>query len=137
VSEFHLDLVAAKGDVDDLNHISNVAYVRWVQEVARAHSHASGWSMPEYQKLGAVWVVRRHDIEYLAPAFAGDAIRLETWVESWQAASATRRTRISRVAGGAAAELARATTIWVLVSTDGGRPRRIPPEMRAAFENPR
>jgi len=129
VSEFHLDLVAAQSDVDDLNHVSNVAYVRWVQEVARAHSEAGGWGMAEYQKLGAVWVVRRHDIEYLAPAFAGDAIRLSTWVESWQAASASRRTRIMR--GGT--ELARATTLWVLVSTEGGRPRRIPPDMRAAF----
>ena len=125
--EFHLDIVAAKEDIDELGHVSNVAYVRWVQEAARAHSEASGFGMAEYQKLGAVWVVRRHDIEYLLPAFAGDAIRLTTWVESWNAASAERRTRIVR--GGE--ELARATTLWVLVAN--GRPKRIPPEMRAAF----
>ena len=131
--EFQLDIVAAKDDIDELGHVSNVAYVRWVQQVARGHSEASGFGMAEYQKQGAVWVVRRHDIEYLLPAFAGDAIRLTTWVESWTAATASRRTRISR----GAEELARATTLWVLVSAEGGRPRRIPPEMRAAFEKMR
>src|SRR5262249_6496387 len=96
--------------------------------IAAAHSAAVGWDFAAYQKIGAVWVVRKHEIEYLAPAFAGEAVTLETWVAEWDAASSTRRTRILR----GATELARASTLWVLVGLPGGGPRRIPTEMRAA-----
>ena len=41
---------------------------------ALAHSAAEGWPAEAYQKLGAGWVVRSHQIEYLQPAFPGDQI---------------------------------------------------------------
>ncbi len=127
---FSIEITTPPSDIDDLGHVSNVAFVRWIQEVAVAHSAASGWTFAEYQRIGAIFVVRKHEVEYLAPAFAGDRITLSTWVEAWTAATADRRTRIVRDG----VELVRATTLWVLVSTEGGRPRRIPPEMRGAFE---
>ena len=30
-------------------------------------------------------------------------------------------------------EVAKAETLWAMVATEGGRPRRIPPEVRALF----
>jgi acyl-CoA thioester hydrolase len=128
---FRLKLTAAPDDVDGLGHVSNLVYLRWVQDAAQAHSEAVGWDMPAYRKLGAVFVVRRHEIEYLAPAFAGDAIEAATWVDEWNPASSLRRTRLTRASDGA--ELARAATQWVMVSLTSGRPRRIPDEVRRAF----
>ena len=92
--EFHQQMVAPSSDVDELGHVSNIAYVRWIQEVAKAHSAAVGLDHAAYVRLGAVFVVRRHDIEYLAPAYGGDAIRLTTWIAKWGAATSERRTRI-------------------------------------------
>ena len=134
--EFTLEIVAAAEDVDELGHISNVCYVRWVQDVAKAHSSSVGWDYAAYVRAGAVFVVRRHEIEYVVPAYAGDAIRLVTWVQSWRGATCERRTRIERAADGR--ELARGVTQWVLVAAPkagetGGRPRRIPPDIVAAF----
>jgi acyl-CoA thioester hydrolase len=130
-SSFRLEIVASEGEIDELGHVSNIAYVRWVQEVARAHSHAAGWDAPKYQQLGAVWVTRRHEVDYLSPAYLADRIALRTWIESWRGASAVRRTEITRTTDERL--LARATTLWVLVDVKDGRPRRVPAEMIAAF----
>ena len=129
--EFRLEVLAVPDDIDELGHVSNLVYVRYVQEAAKAHSLAVGWSYEAYLKLGAVFVVRKHDIEYLAPAYAGDRIVLTTFVASWSAATSVRRTRIARAGDGK--ELARASTLWALVSTESGRPRRIPIEVRDSF----
>ena len=124
-------LVAQPSEIDELGHVSNVVVVRWVQDVAVAHSSAVGWDYEAYRRHGAVFVVRRHEVDYLRPAFAGDEVLLETWIESWRAASSVRCTRIVRAADGV--ELATARTQWVLVSTASGRPRRIPPAIASAF----
>jgi len=128
---FEMELTAEGGDIDELGHVSNVVFVRWVLEAAKAHSRAAGLDYDAYMRLGAVFVVRRHEVEYLLPAFAGDRVRLVTWVESWRGATSLRRTRVLRAAGGA--ELARAATTWAFVSTVGGRPRRIPADVATAF----
>lgn len=128
-----MDIVAAPEDIDGLGHVSNLVYVRWVQDVAAAHSTAVGYGLDAYRDLGLVFVVRRHEIDYLRPAYAGDSIRLRTWVESWKAATSVRMTSIWRIGDGEPVELARASTLWALVAMDSGRPRRIPDELRQVF----
>jgi acyl-CoA thioester hydrolase len=117
--------------MDELGHVSNLVYVRFVLDVARAHSEAVGWDHAAYVRLGAVFVVRKHEIEYLAPTYAGEALTVITWVERWTAATAVRHTRIVRERD--AREVTRSTALWAMVSTESGRPRRIPIEVRAAF----
>lgn len=130
-SPFRLELTAATADVDALGHVSNIAYVRWIQRVAEAHSAARGYDWPAYRRLGAVFVVRRHEIDYLRSAYAGDRVLLSTWVESWRMASCVRRTEVVRSGDGAA--LVRAATRWALVSFASGKPRRIPDALRDEF----
>jgi len=132
--EFVQEIIAAPEDIDELGHVSNVVYVRWIQDVARAHSNAVGWDADAYRRTGGIFVVRKHEIEYLAPAFAGDRIVLTTWIEGWAAASSPRMTRIARADGTA---LARATTLWAYVAVENGRPRRIPKEIVEAFTDVR
>ena len=127
---FRFPIIAADADIDELGHVSNLVYVRWVLETATAHSLAVGWGHPEYRALGAVFVVRRHEIDYLAPVTAGQQLVAETWVESWRAASCVRRTEIRRDR----TIVAHAATTWAFVSTVSGRPLRIPDHLRARFE---
>ena len=128
---FRLEVTPVPEDIDTLEHVSNITYVRWVQQVAEAHSTAVGWDQTAYRALGRVFVVRRHEIDYKRPALAGDLVILETWVESWRAASSIRKTIIKRASDDA--ELARASTEWVLVSFDTGRPGRITDQLRSDF----
>jgi acyl-CoA thioester hydrolase len=128
---FRHELVARPDDMDELGHVSNITYVRWLQLAATEHSAAVGWNTAAYRALGAVFVVRRHEIDYRAPAYAGERIELCTWVEWWRTASSQRRTEIRRLSDGVL--LVGAATLWALVAFEGGRPRRIPDELRRAF----
>ncbi|MCA9623208.1 MAG: acyl-CoA thioesterase [Myxococcales bacterium] len=121
-------------DIDALGHASNIAYVRWIQDVAKAHSEAVGWDHARYLELGALFVVRRHEIDYLRSAFASDSLVATTQIHGFKAATCRRHTRIHRVADGI--ELARAVTTWALVSAEDGRPKRIPPAIHEAFARP-
>jgi acyl-CoA thioester hydrolase len=60
---FTMPLEVGEDDIDMLGHASNIAYLRWVQDVAVAHSAAVGLDMEGYSQLGAVFVVRRHEID--------------------------------------------------------------------------
>lgn len=131
---FHQRIIAAPEEIDELGHASNIAYVRWLQEVAKAHSRAIGWDHAAYVEAGAVFVVRRHEIEYLAPVYVGDELLVVTWLEGWTKVTSDRRTRIERPRDGR--EVARARTLWAFVAMDTGRPRRIPAEMVEAFARP-
>jgi acyl-CoA thioester hydrolase len=130
VSErFTMTITAIDADIDELRHVSNLVYLRWVLDVATAHSAALGWGHPEYRALGGVFVVRRHEIDYLAQVTAGQEVIAATWVESWKAASCVRRTEISR----GEHVVARAATTWAFVSLASGRPQRIPEQLVALF----
>ncbi|MEO7096819.1 MAG: acyl-CoA thioesterase [Polyangiales bacterium] len=132
--EFRLTITPTAADIDELGHVSNVVYVRWIQDAAKGHSAAAGWPHDAYVKLGAVFVVHKHLIEYRAPAYAGDVLEAITFIATWAAATSERRTRIVRVADGK--ELVRAVTTWAFVATDTGRPRRIAPEIVTSFAQP-
>ena len=119
-------------DIDELEHVSNLVYLRWVLEVALSHSAALGWDHAAYRRLGAVFVVRRHEIDYLAPVVLGDEVQVTTWVDSWKQVSCVRKTELVRRRDGAA--VARAATQWAFIDY-AGKPRRIPPELLELFTN--
>ncbi|MFI5302129.1 MAG: acyl-CoA thioesterase [Polyangiales bacterium] len=130
-ARFVFDVPVEPEDIDVLGHVSNLVYVRWVQDAAWRHSSAVGWDHAAYVRLGALFVVRRHELDYLASAIAGDVARITTWVDSWSAASSIRRTEATRVSDGRV--LLRAATTWAMVSAKTGRPTRIVPEIVRAF----
>ena len=124
---FQHAFVVEASDIDQLGHANNVAYVRWVQDVAAAHWHAlypAGPDMPPQ-----VWVVQEHQIRYMRSAYAGDELRALTWVADVKGASSKRRTRIERVADEQL--LCAAETQWVLLDAGSGRPVRVPGEVAA------
>lgn len=132
--EWRLAITATNDDIDELGHVSNLVYVRWVQDAAKGHSAAAGWPHDAYVKIGAVFVVHKHIIEYLASAYAGDRVEAITYVANWSAATSERHTRIVRVADGK--ELVRSVTTWAFVATSTGRPRRIAREVIESFARP-
>jgi acyl-CoA thioester hydrolase len=124
----HRTTVAAD-DIDDLAHASNVRYVQWILDAAVAHSVAVGVGQAEYRIRGHVFVVRRHEIEYLRPALVNDELDVETRVVGFTAATAERHTIIRRAADEVVLALGRST--WVLVAHASGRPQRIPEDLRS------
>ncbi|NML64067.1 acyl-CoA thioesterase [Hymenobacter sp. RP-2-7] len=112
-------------DIDQLGHANNVAYVRWVQDVAAAHWHYL--YPPSPAQPPQVWVVQEHLVRYHRSAYAGDELRALTWVADVNGARSKRLTRIERVADGQL--LCAAETQWVLLDAGSGRPVRVPAEV--------
>src|SRR5215468_3449016 len=125
---FAIPILPTPDDIDELGHVSNLVYLRWVAEVAMAHSRARGWDFPRYRALGAAFMVRRHEIDYIAQVTLGQELRGETWVDSWRAASCLRRTELFRDG----TVVARAATTWAMIGLASGRPQRIPEELLAS-----
>jgi acyl-CoA thioester hydrolase len=121
-------------DIDELGHASNIAYVRWIQDVAVAHSAEVGLDLSTYQRIGAIFVVVRHEIDYLRPALRGDKLKARTWISSVMAAKCLRETEITREQDGIL--LAKSITTWGFIEVATGRPRRISDFVRSAFYPP-
>lgn len=128
---FPFPITAQATDIDELGHVSNLVYLRWVLEAATAHSVARGWGQAEYLALGSVWVVRRHELDYLAQVTVGQSLIAETWVDSWKAASCVRKTELVRDG----IVVARAATTWAFMSMSSGRPTRIADVVLDAFRD--
>ncbi len=128
---FQHEIVVVPGDIDVLGHASNITFVRWIQDTALAHSAAVGLDVDAYKELGAVFVIVRHEIDYVRPAMLGDAIEARTWVDSVQAAKCVRITELVRKVDQQV--LARGQTTWAFIEIATGRPKRIAMSVREAF----
>ncbi len=84
------------------------------------------------QIASILWVVVRHEIDYLRPAFPGEQLTAHTWVGAATAATYERLTEIVRVSDEKV--IARARSVWCPVNAQTKRPRRVDAEMRARFE---
>jgi len=116
--------------IDGNGHVNNVAYVQWMQDVAIRHSDASGCAQAA-RDAGATWVVRKHSVEYLRPAFEGDQITVMTWVTNFRRALSLRKYKFIRTSDNTI--LSKGETDWVFVDAVTGRPRIIPQEVKGAF----
>lgn len=123
-------VTVADADIDELQHANNVAYIRWLQDVAIAHSNAVGLDFAAYQRLGGVFVVRRQEVDYLRPVVRGARLELRTWIESAMAAKCIRMTEMCSDDG---TVVCRAKTTWGYIDIVTARPARIPQAVRDAF----
>lgn len=118
----------AAADIDELGHVNNVVYLRWVQEAAVAHWRAAA---PADLQAEVVWVVLRHEIDYRRPARAGDEVIGRTWVGDATGSRFERFTEFVRAADGSV--LAQARSVWCPLNARTGRPRRIDPSLHDYF----
>jgi len=119
-------------EIDRFGHANNLVYLAWMIDAAVAHSAAQGWDADRYERLGAVWVVRSHEIKYVEPAYEGQPVVVRTWVADMTKVSSTRRYKIVRA--GDERVLAKAATRWAFVDRGTGRLRAIPEELSESFE---
>jgi acyl-CoA thioester hydrolase len=125
---FELVLRVEDADIDRQGHVNNLVYLRWAQDVATAHWQSFA-SKEDDETL--LWVVMRHEIDYMAPALLGDELRIRTWIGKAKGLTFERHTEIVRAAD--EQTLARARTLWCPLSTRTGRPQRISASLRAQF----
>ena len=124
-------LTVVHEDLDALNHVNNLQYLRWTLKAASAHSSHVGWPSSRYRELGMGWVVRSHEITYKVPAKLNDEIAIHTWIKSFDKVTSIRKYEIIRQSD--ARVCAIAETRWVFVDFETLQLVPIPVEVRAAF----
>ena len=125
---FTRPFTAAPADIDELGHVNNAVWVRWVQELAVAHWEAV---TPADQRAAFVWVVTRHAIDYRGNLAAGGTVTGETWVP--EPPRGARFDRRFRFIGEGGRVLVEGVTTWALLDRATGRLLRVRPEIAAPF----
>jgi acyl-CoA thioester hydrolase len=125
---FTLPFTATSADIDELGHVNNAVWVRWIQEMATTHWNAVA---PPDHRAAYIWVVIRHEIDYLGNVGPGEGVTGRTWIDS-----APRGARFDRNVDFADASgkiLVRAKTTWALIDRASGRLVRVREEIAAPF----
>ena len=128
---FEVMMPVERADIDQLGHVNNVTYVRWVQDAAVAHWRAVA---PADDQAKVMWIVLRHEIDYRQPALLGDTILARTWVGTASRLKFERLTELLRAADRML--LAKARTLWCPIDVRTGRPVSVSAEVRARFSAP-
>jgi acyl-CoA thioester hydrolase len=125
--QFEQSFTAQGADIDELGHVNNTVWVRWVQNMATAHWTAAATPA---QVDAYVWVVVRHEIDYLGNLKQGESVAARTWVADAASGAKFDRyvefTKDGRV-------IVRATTTWVILDRIKLRPIRVPKEVVERF----
>lgn len=125
---FRMRLHVGKQHIDNLDHVNNVVYVNWVQDVAEAH-----WKSTASDDLRRQcrWVVMRQQVDYYQSVMEGEDLELITWVDPAHGPRQIRHVSIQRISDGKVA--AYAETTWCLLDPNTSKPRRIGPEIDRAI----
>ena len=115
-------------DIDLFNHVNNVVYVRWIQDVSTAHWNARATSA---QKETIGWIVVRHEVDFLTPARLGDEIIARTWVGTAAKNIFERHTEFLRA--GDQKIIARGRTLWCPIDLHSLKPKRVGPDIYEQF----
>lgn len=122
MARFTLAFTPIPADIDELGHVNNAIWVRWVQDIAVAHWDAVASAE---QRAAFIWVVTRHEIDYRGNVGPGETVTGETWVpEPPRGARFDRHVRFIGADGRVKVE---AVTTWAMLDRATGRLLRVRP----------
>ena len=82
--------------------------------------------------LGLAWVVKTHHIEYVREAHQDDELIIRTWIEKVTSTRVTRCYECKRISDDQL--IAQASTVWVIVDYESGRPKAFPKDLKTRFD---
>ena len=107
-------------EIDELNHVNNMHYLKYMENAAKIH-----WSKLSDLALNNkfVWVVLRHEIDYLFSAKLNDELIVTTWIGKSYGVKSERYVQIKKDDR----TVLKSKTIWCLLTKKTMKPVRIPP----------
>ena len=104
-------------DIDQMGHVNNAVYLKWVQEAVIGYWRGIA---PAEALRRHLWVALRHEIDYRRPAFLGDRIEATVVAEGVEGCRASFRTFIKR----GEQVLAEVRSSWCCLDATTRRPAR-------------
>lgn len=76
---FEKQIKITEQHIDANNHVNNVQYVKWVEEIAGEH-----WDFVKYKTdfPNDIWMLLDHHIQYKKQVYLGDVIIIKTYPKS-------------------------------------------------------
>jgi acyl-CoA thioester hydrolase len=118
-------------ELDRRGCVNEGVYLDYVGECGIQVVAAHGWPVARMSAAGFAIILRRHQIEYLAPAFLGDELEIATWVGHVRRSTAMRYYTVTRTSDQHL--LARVHTYAVWLDLAAARPIRIPAHFMEDF----
>jgi YbgC/YbaW family acyl-CoA thioester hydrolase len=110
-------------DLDAYEHVNNVTYINYAEEVAAQEFAAKGWSPLKLSAANLAIATRRVHILYAAIAGWGDTLNISTQPLALTKTGGTRYVNIARADGSSVAEC---IIDWELTDRQSGEPRPLP-----------
>lgn len=117
---FEYTIKVSPEDLDELEHVNNVRYVQWMEDIAKRHWNERA---PEEIKQKYIWMVVRHEIDYKGQAFIGDELLLQTYVGDHTHVTTQRHVIIRNKITDKI--LIQALSTWCLLDANTKRPAKI------------
>lgn len=126
---FEKTITVSKGDLDQLNHVNNVRYVQWVQDIAEAH-----WLQNATKDIldNFFWVLVNHQINYKSPAFLGDQILVKTYITKSEGVTSIRH--VEFINTNTHKIIVSSITKWCLLSKVNNKPTRVISKISELFD---
>lgn len=114
--------IVTANEIDEYNHVNNVVYVQWMQNISDAH-----WKelSKKATNIDYVWFVIRHEVDYKNQAVLGDEVMLKTWVGKTEGIKSIRHFEIYRDE----TLLVKSQTTFCLLDAVTKKPKRITKEV--------
>jgi len=113
-------IIVLSEHLDDINHVNNVVYVQWMQDIAVEHWNSVATDTLKQELL---WMIKRHEVDYFNQAFLGDELTMETWTGDFTNVTWKRHYQIIRPADNK--KIISASSVWIPFERKTQRPRRV------------
>lgn len=110
-------------EIDIYNHVNNVVYVQWIQNIADKHWQELTKNITD---IDYVWFVVRHEIDYKNQAVLNDIVTVKTWVGKTEGVKSIRHVEIYKDD----ILLVKSQTTFCLLDAETKRPRRITQDIK-------
>ena len=121
---------AEAADIDELGHVNNTVWLRWVQDIAVAHWQAV--AEPDHVR-DYFWVVTRHEIDYRGNVGVGETVEATTFIPD--PPRGARFDRCVEFRGPEGRVIVAARSTWAMIERSSGRLARVRPDIAAPFYN--
>ena len=121
-------ITVTESDLDDLNHVNNVRYIKWANKIAKEH-----WLQNASEEISKnyFWVMVSNFIEYKSSALLNDVVKLKTYIEKTEGVLSTRIVEMTNAKTGKL--FAKSETKWCFINNETKRLTRITPEIAKIF----
>ena len=125
---FETQISVTKDDLDELNHVNNVRYVEWVNDVAKLH-----WQKNTSKEINDnyYWVLLSHNIDYKSSAYLNEVITLKTYITKSEGVTSKRIVEMYNSKTNKL--LVKSETNWCLFDAKTNRPTRMTDEIINLF----